>query len=188
MTKTAIKNSFYIAIAFLAVVALIYVYFYYRQDRKIVGVSYDSSCVTPEQRTINGNSMSQTFKNGETVNTLNGYFYCNPPERGQAVVIEFATRDESFVKRIAGIRGDMLEFNEGQAKLNGEVLKNSAGVAYQFGERSQRILSASLYDGIIQDGYFLVLSDDPGASAFDSRQYGFLDKDHLKGLVLMSNE
>jgi len=128
--------------------------------------------------------MKETFEDGQTVETLNGYFDCNSPESGQIVVIEFPTRDESFVKRIVARSGDMLEFKEGFAKLNGEILKNPAGVNYQFSERSQKILSQSLYDGIIQDGYFLVLSDTPGPSAFDSRQYGFLDDDHLKGLVI----
>jgi len=148
-------------------------------------ISYDQSCVTQEMRTIRGVSMSETFDDGEVVSSLAGYFECNKPESGQIVILVFSSRNESFVKKIVATGWDTLEFTEGQAKLNGEVLRNPAGAAYQFSSRSQHILSQALYEGRIPDGHLLVLSDDPGPSGFDSRQYGFVDADHLKGLVLV---
>jgi signal peptidase I len=128
--------------------------------------------------------MASTFKDGEAVNVLKGYFECNAPKRDQIVMIEFGTRDEFFVKRLVANAGDMLEFKEGHAERNGEVLRNPDGEAYQFSASSERLLSNSLYEGKIQEGYYLVLADDPDSNSFDSRQYGFLDKDHLAGLVL----
>lgn len=89
-------------------------------------ISYDTSCVTEETRTIRGSSMSETFKDGEAVAMLYGYFDCNKRESGQIAVLEFSTRKESFVKRLVAMSGDMIEFNEGKAILNGDLLKNPA--------------------------------------------------------------
>ncbi len=148
-------------------------------EEKAKAISYDASCVIEERRTIRGVSMQRTFENGEVVNTLANYFDCNKPESGQIVIIEFATREESFIKRLVAIPGDMIEFKEGYAELNGEVLKNPAGEVYKFFERSHRILA--------NETRYLVLSDDAGENAFDSRRYGFIDRDHFKGLVLKTH-
>lgn len=132
--------------------------------------------------------MKGILANGEETDVLLGYFECNPVDRDQVVVLEFKTREgELFVKRVAAKGGDRLEFFNGQAKVNGKILKNSAGEAYQFSRRSQHLLSLPLRDGKIQEGYFLVLSEETRPGAFDSRQYGYVELEHLKGRVLTKN-
>jgi len=146
----------------------------------------DFSCVKIEEHNIAGASMDPLLVDGQRVKGLVGYYDCNPIERDQIAVLAFQTREELFVKRIAGIGGDKLEFTdgEGQLKINGEIAKNSSGEPYLFSEASQRIITIPLKDGRIQEGRYLILSEEKGPNSFDSRQFGFAEKEHLKGRVI----
>ena len=148
-------------------------------------IGINTSCVNLEKHNIVGESMEPLLSDGQKVKGLVGYYDCNPIERGQIVILEFKTREETFVKRIVGLPGDELEFTEdNQAKLNGEILKNSSGESHLFSESSQRIITIPLKDGKIPEGRYFVLSEEKGPSVFDSRQYGFVQKEHLKGRVI----
>lgn len=174
---------------FAAFLLLLVIAFIISLQEKLSIEEADLSCVISETRTVRGESMKGILKNGERVKVLLGYFECNPVERDQVVVLEFKTREgESFVKRVRAKGGDRLEFFDGQAKVNGEILKNSTGESYRFSSQSQQLLSLPLRDGKIQEGYFLVLSEEVGPEAFDSRQYGYVELEHLKGRVLTKNQ
>jgi len=147
-------------------------------------IGIDTSCVTVEEHKIAGSSMEPLLVEGTRVKGLVGYYNCNEIKKDQVAILEFKTREETFVKRIAGLPGDTLEFQDSQAKLNGEILKNSVGESYLFSERSQKIITIPLKDGKIQEGRYLILGEEKGPSAFDSRQFGFAEKEHLKGRVI----
>lgn len=144
----------------------------------------DFSCVEIEKHKITGHSLRSLLEEGTEVEGWTGYYECNPIKKGEVAILKFKTREETFVKKIAGLPGDEIEFVDNQMKLNGEILKNSAGEIYLFSERSQKLLSIPLKDGKIPEGRYLVLSEGKGPSAFDSRQYGFVQKEHLKGKVV----
>ena len=177
------KVGKYLLIAF-GIVIIIGAGFYLWQNY-VWKIGIDTSCIKIEEHKITGHSMEPLLKAETQVRGLEGYYDCNPIEKGQIAIIKFLTREETFVKKIVGIPGDKLEFTaENQIKLNDEILKNSAGEPYLFSEASQRIIAIPLKDGEISEGRYFVLSEEIGPSAFDSRQYGFVQKEHLKGRVV----
>ncbi|MBI1971502.1 MAG: signal peptidase I [Candidatus Wildermuthbacteria bacterium] len=178
------RQQVFVSIVAIVVLFAVAVFLYFQQQGGGL-VSYDSSCVTKEERVIRGESMNLTLKDGEKVQGLKGYFDCNPVAKNQVVVLEFLTRpEESFVKRVVALGKDTLEFKDGKGFVNREVLKNPAGQEYQFSAGSIGLLKIPLVENKIQDGYYMVMSDEVGPSAFDSRQYGFVEIEHLKGLVV----
>jgi signal peptidase I len=182
------KEKKYWVAGFVVFLFIVVGVLYLQQEPESITVK-DTSCVAQEKDfVVKGDSMNLSFPDGSKVKALEGYFDCNVPEKEQVVVLEFKTRTDSFVKRIRGVGGDTLQFQGSQALLNGELLKNQAGQAYQFSSRSQKLLSIPLREGVISKGYFLVLSDDPSANAFDSRQFAYVEEDHIKGLVVSEKE
>jgi len=178
---------------FLGVVLFITAGFYlYRiYGWKLSLLGKDSSCFRIEEHKIVGHSLEPSLKEGIQVKGLIGYYDCNKIKRGEIAIIKFKTREETFVKKIVGVPGDKLEFVDltgspqaNQLKLNGKILKNSLDEPYLFSETGQRIITIPLKDGKIPEGRYFVLSEEKGLSSFDSRQYGFLEKEHLKGRII----
>jgi signal peptidase I len=143
---------------------------------------------------IKGTSLEPLILSGTQVKLLKGYYQCNPFQRGDLIVFKLKTRDELFIKKLIGLPGDKIEFENDYLKLNGKILRNSANQPYKFSEQSKRILKIPLKQGKIPSGKYLVLSDKTSASSFDSRQFGYLEKiiliklpnntRHLKGFLL----
>ena len=100
-------------------------------------------------------------------------------------MFKFKTRKELFVKKLVGMPGDVIEFNGNYLKLNNKILKNSKGEPYIFSERSKRILSIPLKNGKIPENMYLVLGEE-AKSSFDSREFGYLSKEHILGKVVLS--
>lgn len=173
-----------IAVSLLFLIA----YNYVRRENENGKSAFDASCVTQEERAIRGNSMFLSFKDGGKAKTFSGYFECNPVKEGQLVVLAFKTREEEFVKRIAAQPGDTLVFEGENGTVNGAVLKNPDGQEYKFSEQSKKFLTIPLMEGKIPEGRWMALSDEVGPSAFDSRQYGFVEREHLKGLVIQNKK
>ena len=148
-------------------------------------VGTDASCVKAENHDIAGRSLEPLLADGQEVKGLVGYYECNPAKRGQVAILEFKTKEESFVKKIAGLPGDSVEFTEeGYIKLNGKVSNNSAGEPHLFSEASRNMITIPLNNDRIPEGKYLMLSEETSSSAFDSRQFGFVEKEHLKGRVI----
>jgi len=146
----------------------------------------ENLCFEKKDYRIVGHSMEPLLADGTYVKGLAGYYECNEVQKGEIVILEFKSRKESFVKKIIGIAGDKIEFAGEQLKLNGEILKNSGGETYAFSEASRRIITASLNNGIILEGRYFILGEEKGPSAYDSRQFGLVEKEHLKGRVINS--
>lgn len=144
----------------------------------------EKACFTVEDYRILGHSMEPLLADETYVKGLAGYYECNEVGKGEIVILEFQTRKESFVKKIAGIPEDKIEFEDGRLKLNNEILKNSTGEPYLFNPTSQKIITLVLKDGKIPEERYLILGEEKGPSAYDSRQFGLVEKEHLKGRVI----
>ncbi|MFH1714094.1 MAG: signal peptidase I [Candidatus Nealsonbacteria bacterium] len=174
------------SLIFLGIALILGVGFYFWQsyDTKVELAGKDTSCLQIEEHNIAGHSMYPLLQDGTRVKGLEGYYDCNPIEKDQIVILEFKSREETFVKRIAGVPGDELVFQGSQAKLNGEILKNSVGEPYLFSAQAQRIITIPLKDGKIPEGRYFILSEEKGPTSFDSRQFGFVQKESLTGRVI----
>jgi len=170
-------------IMFLAIIVIAsFLYFaFIKKDMKEEIVNND--CFAIKTRTVDGTSMSPFLQNGETVTTYENYYDCNEIERGNIIIFNFKTREGDYIKKVQGMPNDILEFEEGYIKINGEHVLNSEGKKYKLNSVQQKILSIPLVDNQIPRNGYLVLGDDIDSKTFDSRQFGYINKDQVIGKI-----
>ena len=136
--------------------------------------------ISPNQ--VKGRSMDPTFHDKEYIMTDKLSFKLRDPKRGEVVILESpANKDVEYIKRIIGLPGDRLLFHNGQVDLNGQKL-----------DESYLNVTTPLYPGwfakenetiiVPNDNYFVMGDNRPGSS--DSREFGFVPRSHLIGLVV----
>jgi len=181
LKSISVKTVKYFFIFFGVVLIVSAGFYLWRNYAWKMGIN--TSCVSIGEHKVVGVSMEPLLKDGSRVKGLTGYYACNEIKRGEIAILKFKTREETFVKNIAGIPGDSLEFADNQLKLNGQILKNIQGEPYLFSATSQRVITIPVKDGKIPEGRYLILGEEKGPNAFDSRQFGFTEKEHLIGRV-----
>lgn len=67
---------------------------------------------------IEGRSMEPTYDDGGFVFCWRGRYLFSEPERGDVVVIRFAGRRVTLLKRVVGLAGDTVEFRNGALFVN----------------------------------------------------------------------
>jgi signal peptidase I len=116
------------------------------------------------------------------------FWYFDPPERGDVVVLESPETAETLLKRVGAVPGDVVAVREGRLFLRGAAVPVApAGdtPAERLGETRHRI---GLWHGggpdfgptPIPENHFLVLGDNRGASR-DSRVFGLVHRDAILG-------
>ena len=120
---------------------------------------------------IEGSSMMPTMQEGEYVLINKLAYYLDEPERGDIIVLRYP-RDPSrdFIKRVMGLPGDVIEIENEQVTINGQVIDEPY------------IESEPRYNGswTVPDDQFFVLGDNRNNSS-DSHTWGFLPRDHIVG-------
>ena len=69
---------------------------------------------------VEGPSMKPTLYTNEYVFTEKVTYRFNEPATGDIIICSFPNRTETFVKRVIGIEGDVLEVKEGMLYINGK--------------------------------------------------------------------
>ena len=134
---------------------------------------------------VSGASMAPTFENGDYLLVDEVSYQFREPHRGEVVVFRYPN-DEStfFIKRVIGLPGDTVEFQNGKVKivnaahpegffinetyLPGSVVTNS---------RPGRETTIT-----VKEGEYAVLGDNRSYS-FDSRDWGVVKKTEVIGMV-----
>lgn len=111
-------------------------------------------------------SMEPTLKVGNTVVYNKIAYIVNPPQRGDAVVFYSEEFDEYYSKRIIGIPGDHISFNNGTVMINSEYLDESAYIPKDM--RTDCYLGFEDFN--VPKGYYFVMGDNREYS-FDSRHW-----------------
>ncbi len=130
---------------------------------------------------VSGASMEPNYKNNEYLLIDELTYRFRTPERGEVIVFLYPGDEKSyFIKRIIGLPGEHVTISDNHVSIE-PVGSNTPmtitesylpGSTTTFGQKTVVLGS---------DEYF-VMGDNRGNS-FDSRNWGPLKKDHIKGLV-----
>ena len=127
---------------------------------------------------VQGRSMAPTLRDGEHLMLNRMAFLVDSPARGDLVVLKDPGHSDYAVKRVVGLPGDALHFDNGEVFLNGRKLRElylGAGLpTYTPDFKKKRIALAA--------GEYFVLGDNRGNSE-DSRYYGAIRESAILGLV-----
>jgi len=105
--------------------------------------------------------------------------WVSPPEaihRGDIIVFEAPLKPgKSFVKRVIGVPGDIVEWHRGEVTVNGR--------------RQAEILPAARYEATsgphrVAEGFYFVLGDHRAVSS-DSRHWGLVSHDAIQGKAIL---
>jgi signal peptidase I len=104
------------------------------------------------------------------------------PERGDIIVFKFPEDpDKDFIKRVVGIEGDVIEIRNKQLFVNGSLTHYPQAIF-----KDQRVLPGTvqprdnLEPATIPPSHLFVMGDNRDHS-YDSRFWGFVDLDAVKG-------
>ena len=120
--------------------------------------------------------MEATLNNGDQLIVEKLSYYFNDPERYDVIVFPFS-ENVSYIKRIIGLPGEIIQIKNGEVYLNGELLEDDFG-------KEERIEDPGLAEEEIvlaEDEYF-VLGDNRNASV-DSRreEVGLIKRSQIEG-------
>lgn len=130
---------------------------------------------------VEGTSMNHTLQNGEQMlmfkmTELNRFdIVVFPDPRGS---------NESYVKRIIGLPGDRLYYQDDQLILNDQVIEETYLEPLKGASEGNFTEDFNLWDNLgvtsVPEGYYFVLGDNRPYSG-DSRQFGFVPIDSVLG-------
>ncbi|MBI2034589.1 MAG: signal peptidase I [Candidatus Levybacteria bacterium] len=132
---------------------------------------------------VHGESMYPTFKNNEFVLTSLITLRFNEPKRGDVIVFRAPTdRDKDFIKRIVGLPGEKIALRGGSIFINDHKLNEDIYLPDELETRGGQFLPEG---GEIQIpfGSYVVMGDNRISSS-DSKDWGFLKKNDIIGVVI----
>lgn len=115
--------------------------------------------------------MDPTLKNGQIL-ILNKFV--NNYKRFNIVVINY--QDEKIIKRIIGIPGDYIKYDNNELYINNKKVKENFNHSETFDFKLEALNGIK----IIPDDYYLVLGDNR-LKSYDSREIGLISKKDIEG-------
>jgi signal peptidase I len=144
--------------------------------------------ITDQPALVQGESMSELYRSGQSIRVAMGYHSCHPVTRGEVVLFKHYSEPHPVVKLVQGVPGDrfyLRGFGKGfHLVLNNEVLKTPKGRPYLFPPEAERILRHFEVEsrGVIPENHYLIFGTNPGGSV-DSSRFGPVLKQELLGRV-----
>lgn len=136
--------------------------------------------------TIPSESMYSTLMVGDFL-ILNRLAYTlDEPEKGDVVVFEYPLEPQKdFIKRVVGTPGDRLELVDKVLYVNGEPFEEPyRRVNGQIPLPAKLTHKDNFEEFTVPEGKYFMMGDNRDNS-YDSRFWGFVDKDKIKGKALM---
>ena len=123
---------------------------------------------------VQGTSMQPLLADGERIIVNKFVYRFHPIERGDVVVFWYPREPQiSFIKRVVGLPGDVVELRRGAVFVNGQRLSESY-LAAQFKDTDNYAATE------VKKGYYFVLGDHRNSSN-DSRTWGDVPEKYIYG-------
>lgn len=108
------------------------------------------------------------------------------PRRGDIVVFKFPEDpDKDFIKRVIGIGGDTVEIRNKKVYVNGELLNHDMGIHKDARIIPQLIQPRDNFGPVTVPEDALFVMGDNRDHSYDSRFWGFVDLEDVKGKAFM---
>lgn len=133
-----------------------------------------------EKTVVEGNSMSPSLKNGESVLVDRMSYKFDNPDRFDVIIFKMHEDEETnyYIKRVIGLPGESVQIKNGRIHINGEELEYNL-------DAELIVTEGIVSDEIIleEDEYFVV--GDNWNNSEDSRfeQIGNVNKDNILGKI-----
>lgn len=111
--------------------------------------------------------------------------FAKDPKRGEIIVFKYPKNESrDFIKRVIGLPGDKLKIRRQKVYINDQLFKDDEFARHTEPPGSAPPPRDDLGPLIIPEGHVFVMGDNRENSQ-DSRYWGFLDIDKIKGKALM---
>lgn len=138
--------------------------------------------VEKEPLKVQGTSMEPMIEDGREMTVVMKYYDCNEISRNDIILYRYAGSEDPLIKRVVGVPGDTFSYIDGRVVINGEDVKNSAGVTYNIDSNLLRLYANSY--PVIRENTYLILGDNPQGT-LDSSRFGLINKKDVLGRVVV---
>jgi len=185
MSKKNIVTVVFIVAAFLIAGVLIA-----KKSNDASDDLYESECVNKiEEMTVRGDSLYGFIEAGQTIEAYFGYYGCNPAQREDVVLYQYAGNLDPLIKIVKAIPGDRFSLRstsdgEWNIIVNDNIVNNSQGEDYSLGPSGYEILSMYErdYKGVIPESTYLIMGNLAGGSV-DSSRFGLVHQSNFLAKV-----
>ncbi|UOD35333.1 signal peptidase I [Deferribacteraceae bacterium V6Fe1] len=134
---------------------------------------------------IPSGSMLNTLLIGDHILVNKAAYLFTEPKRGDVIVFEYPIEPEKdFIKRVIGLPGDKIKMENKKIYINSKQL-NESYVRYESDFVFKGENPRDNFDEFtVPKGKYFVMGDNRDSS-FDSRYWGFVSKDMIKGKALL---
>lgn len=130
---------------------------------------------------VSGSSMDPSIKNGQYLIIDAITYRFTEPARGDVIVFRAPPEPTKFyIKRIIGLPGDTVDINGSTITITNEAHPNGFALSESFITHK----GADTIHAVVPPGNYFVMGDNRTGS-YDSRQWGMLSKEHIRGRALL---
>ncbi|MGG3926745.1 signal peptidase I [Metabacillus fastidiosus] len=132
---------------------------------------------------VEGVSMEPTYEEGNllSINTMSHHIL--PIERFDVVVFHGPNKNDDYIKRVIGLPGDEISYNDDQLYINGKPVNEPYLTKEHVGMLTGDFtLEEKIGKEKIPDGYFFVIGDNR-IKSYDSRHFGLIKIEDVVGKV-----
>ncbi|MCF7860631.1 signal peptidase I [Candidatus Woesearchaeota archaeon] len=145
----------------------------------------DSNCYSIVEKEIRGSSMQPLYKDGETLKLMQGYYDCNPINRGDLVALNISG-DVPLIKRIVALPSDNIEIINSSLTINGQTLTNSENREYILAPNQAKMIGLYIKNNTLVPEAYIIFGDNL-VSSRDSRIFGGVAKKSILGKFVESS-
>lgn len=130
---------------------------------------------------VSGNSMDPNIKNGQYLIIDEVSYKLHEPSRGDVIVFRAPPEPSKFyIKRIIGLPGDTVDIKGSTITITNASHPNGFTLAESFITHKS---SDTVHETVPAESYFVM--GDNRSGSYDSRGWGFLPKENIRGRALL---